>query len=855
MTPGTWYVAEHIFTCLLGALALGAILFGLIPWLLKRGKSSNLEAEWSRKLGLVNDEKTQLAGQLKTSDGAVAEWKGKYGTLDGQFKTMQAKFAELTGKVPALEAAVAGWVAKSAAWDSDRAKLQADLKTCADARGKLDAEVADWVTKGKAWDTQRAAMDAEWNKKFAAANDEKARIQASLTALQGEHGTLKTSFADVQNKIGPLEGVVAGWAAKSHSWDSDRNRLMAELHQATGIVSHRDTEIKDLKAQLGSAQAQIVSTKAQLDKAVSDDKADDSAYEKTIADLRLKLSALDQEKAKHEANEKDLTARINSLQAQLQKAIADDKADDSAYEKTIADLRAKLAAADGDRTQLAARFKESETHLHDWRTRFATLEGDHGKLRHQLTDVSSKIGPLEGAVAGWVAKSTAWDSDRAKLQLDAKNTSDARLKLEGEIRDLTGRLNATEAQLRKAVADDKADDAAYEKTIADLRGRITVFETERAKLQGDVNKIAPLEASVAGWAAKSAAWETDRSKLQSDLKTTGDARLKLESDVRDLTVRTSNSEAQWKKVIADDKAAYEKTIVELRGRLTTIEAERGKFQIDLKTLTDARAKLEADLKAATDARTRLEGQLNDWTTRAKTWEAREADLNHRLRATDAQLQKVIADDKAAAAVQQQTVTDLRGRMTALESEWKARYGTLEAEHGQCATRYAALEAKFAAAPVAMAAAAAASSGKTVTAKRSGGDIEDIEGIGPVFGGKMRKIGIYWIHELLEEGKTPEGRAEIVEKTGIESRLVLKWVNHADLLRIEGVTPNWAELLEASGVDTVKELQHRVPAHLQKKMEEVNPTNGRGRYAPTVPDLQMVTRWVEQAKKMEPKLTY
>ena len=140
-------------------------------------------------------------------------------------------------------------------------------------------------------------------------------------------------------------------------------------------------------------------------------------------------------------------------------------------------------------------------------------------------------------------------------------------------------------------------------------------------------------------------------------------------------------------------------------------------------------------------------------------------------------------------------------------------------------------------------------------KRTGGDIEDIEGIGPVYGGKLRKIDIYWVHKLLETGKTPEGRAEIVQKTGIDHRLILKWVNHADLLRVAGVTPNWAELMEASGVDTVKELQHRVPANLQKKMEETNPTNGNGRYAPTVPDVETVSKWVELAKKLEPKITY
>ena len=325
---GTLYVAEHIFYCLLAALLLG----GLLSWLLNRGRASSLETEWTRKLGLATDEKNRLAGQLRTSNDAVTEWKAKYGALDGQFDTVQAELAELTGKVPALEAAVAGWVAKSVTWDSDKAKFQTDLTTCADARSQLDAEVSAWAAKGKAWDAERAAFEAEWNKKLAAANDEKAALQASLKALQGDHGTLKSNFANLQGKIGPLEGAVVGWVAKSQTWDSDRNRLMAELHSATEIVGRRDAEIKDLQArlagaqtQLGTAQGQLATTRSQLEKALSDDKADDAAYEKTIADLRLKLSALDREKARHEASENDLTARVHSLQAQLQKAVADVK--------------------------------------------------------------------------------------------------------------------------------------------------------------------------------------------------------------------------------------------------------------------------------------------------------------------------------------------------------------------------------------------------------------------------------------------------------------------------------------------------------------------------------------------------
>ena len=75
---------------------------------------------------------------------------------------------------------------------------------------------------------------------------------------------------------------------------------------------------------------------------------------------------------------------------------------------------------------------------------------------------------------------------------------------------------------------------------------------------------------------------------------------------------------------------------------------------------------------------------------------------------------------------------------------------------------------------------------------------------------------------------------------------------ADLLRLWGVTPDWAELLEASGVDTVKEIKHRVPEDLLEKMTELN---AERRLAPTLPAMELVTGWVEQAKAVPPVLTY
>lgn len=92
-------------------------------------------------------------------------------------------------------------------------------------------------------------------------------------------------------------------------------------------------------------------------------------------------------------------------------------------------------------------------------------------------------------------------------------------------------------------------------------------------------------------------------------------------------------------------------------------------------------------------------------------------------------------------------------------------------------------------------------------------VVDIEGVGESYAGKLSAAGLKSTEALLGEGATPAGRKAIAEKTGISEHLILKWVNHADLFRIDGVAGQFAELLEASGVDTVVELGHRDAANL------------------------------------------
>ncbi|WP_295939018.1 DUF4332 domain-containing protein [uncultured Alistipes sp.] len=131
-------------------------------------------------------------------------------------------------------------------------------------------------------------------------------------------------------------------------------------------------------------------------------------------------------------------------------------------------------------------------------------------------------------------------------------------------------------------------------------------------------------------------------------------------------------------------------------------------------------------------------------------------------------------------------------------------------------------------------------------------IEAIEGIASVLGEQLRAAGIHDTDQLLEAGATRKGRNALAQASGISESKILKFVNMADLFRIDGVAEEYSELLEAAGVDTVPELAQRNAENLTAKMEEVNAVRKLTR---RVPSLKEVTKWIEQAAKLPRVMEY
>jgi predicted flap endonuclease-1-like 5' DNA nuclease len=123
-------------------------------------------------------------------------------------------------------------------------------------------------------------------------------------------------------------------------------------------------------------------------------------------------------------------------------------------------------------------------------------------------------------------------------------------------------------------------------------------------------------------------------------------------------------------------------------------------------------------------------------------------------------------------------------------------------------------------------------------------IEDIEGIGPTFAAKLIEAGVSTTDALLDRGASETGRHRLSEATGISERQLLEWVNHVDLTRIDGVGSEYADLLEAAGVDSCAELARRSAANLTMTFQELDAA--RPNWIRQIPSEATIAGWIEQA---------
>ncbi len=125
-------------------------------------------------------------------------------------------------------------------------------------------------------------------------------------------------------------------------------------------------------------------------------------------------------------------------------------------------------------------------------------------------------------------------------------------------------------------------------------------------------------------------------------------------------------------------------------------------------------------------------------------------------------------------------------------------------------------------------------------------ISTIKGMNPDLAAKLKAEGITNTDHLLDAAAKTGPRRDLAKKLGVSPSELLEFVNRADLARIKGIGDAYANLLEEAGVDSVKELAHRVPANLHERLEKAN---AEKKFVPRVPKVEEVEKWVNEAKEL------
>lgn len=129
-------------------------------------------------------------------------------------------------------------------------------------------------------------------------------------------------------------------------------------------------------------------------------------------------------------------------------------------------------------------------------------------------------------------------------------------------------------------------------------------------------------------------------------------------------------------------------------------------------------------------------------------------------------------------------------------------------------------------------------------------IDQVAGIGQKEATRLRKAGVRTGKSLIERASTQRGRNELAKASGLSAKDLQVWVHHADLLRVRGIGAEYAELLVAAGVDTIRDLRRRNATALVAKIIGLNGTHKVVDRLPTEP---MVEGWIAAAAELEPSI--
>ncbi len=467
----------------------------------------------------------------------------------------------------------------------------------------------------------------------------------------------------------------------------------------------------------------------------------------------------------------------------------------------VRNAEARAGALGADLIRVEGKLPAFEAQISDWKTKFAALEAEKVTLAAGLAAAQGKIPGFETEIGSWQSKFAALEAEKSKLLAGLAMAEGKLPGLEAQIGDGKAKFAALEGEKVKLAA----SLLTAEGHLGDWQTKFSTLESEKSGLTGKLSSLVSEHQTgiAAAAAAATAAGVAATAKFAA-----------LEDQKRELESRLD----QTRKAHADQNSTQEARLDGFATQVAELTQERDHNSVHIHALT-------TEIAAAEHTASQHSLQLQQVAQERDQYSLRVRGLSDELagarQITARQTGAPLAMAAAASAAAPATVAP------PVSGEWQPKYQDLEA-------RFRSF---------------------VISQQKEGyGDIERIEGIGPVFGQKLRQAGLAWVKTLLAEGGSAAGRKAIVEATGLNSADILKWVNAADLLRIEGVTPDWAEILEVAGVDTMKELRNRVPANLHQKMVETRAENPR-QFHSDAPSLEQIQAWIAAAKTMEPAVTH
>ena len=123
-------------------------------------------------------------------------------------------------------------------------------------------------------------------------------------------------------------------------------------------------------------------------------------------------------------------------------------------------------------------------------------------------------------------------------------------------------------------------------------------------------------------------------------------------------------------------------------------------------------------------------------------------------------------------------------------------------------------------------------------------INSINGMTHTEATKLRRARVRTTVTFLQIASTRSGRALLTKETGITSPKLLHWAKRAELMKIKNLGRDYADLLEAVGVESVTDLKRRNPESLHEMMNNANQAK---KIVDRMPSLKRVANWIDDSK--------